>query len=106
MAVDVLNALSWIGKREPTELSVASILTIIFALRDWCDCDPARTTKTRDGGDRRVSCRVDDGNRTVHVSGKDARAVGCYGGKNWVEAKRYRIDYLVCGRVDDKDFIE
>jgi|KBSSwiStaDraftv2_1062776.scaffolds.fasta_scaffold16855_3 hypothetical protein len=67
MAVDVLNALSWIGKREPTELSVASILTIIFALRDWCDCDPTRTSKIRDGGSR----RVDDGNRTVHISGKD-----------------------------------
>ena len=67
MAVDVLHALPLIGKPKPTKFTKPAILAIIFALRDWCDCDPTRTSKIRDGGSR----RVDDGNRTVHISGKD-----------------------------------
>ena len=60
MVVDVPNALPLIGEREPPKLQIPAILAIIYAPGDWCDCDPARTIKIRDGGDRRVSRRVDD----------------------------------------------
>src|SRR6185503_11914628 len=106
MAVDVLNALSLIGKSERSEVLVAAILALIFVLRDWSDCDPTRTSKIRDSGDQRISRRVDDRNRTVYISGIDACAVGCHGRKNRTETKRDIIDDRVCACVQDNDLSE
>jgi len=101
MTVDVLNALSLIWEAEPKELLVTAILAIIFALRDWCECDPQRTIKTRNGGDHGVSRRVDDGHRVLHINGINPCAVGCDGRKNRTPEKREGMDHRVCARVDD-----
>src|SRR6185503_5743293 len=106
MAVDVLNALSLIWKRERTEVLVAAILALILVLRDGCDCDPKRTIKTRNGGDQRVSRRVNDGDRVLNINGIDACAVGGDRRKDWTEANRDVIDHGVCARVQDDDLSE
>src|ERR1043165_8448985 len=106
MLVHILHALPLIRKPERSKLRVAAVLASILVRRDRCECDPQRTSKTRDRSGHRVCRRVDDGDVILNISCVNARSVRRDGRKNWTVAKRDVTDDRVCARVDDKDLSE
>jgi len=106
MLVHILHALTLVRKPERSKLRVAAIFASILVLRDWCECDPQRTSKARDRSDDGVGRRVDDRDVVLDVSGVDTCAVRRDRGKDRTVAKRDVTDDRVCARVDDKELSE